>query len=555
VTTPGDKHSTSMDDVKQLGLFTAIASLGYVFWVVGAMEMVERLAYYGVRAVSGLYVTAPLSKGGLGASEISLGYTFMLWALVQSILPVFTGGLSDRFGYKLTIFCSTVVKILGYLTMAIFHTYWGFCVGAVVLAAGTAIFKPGIQGTLVKTTNRANSSMAWGIFYQTVNIGGFLGPLVAARMRSDFSERFSPAGGWTMVFVVCALIISANFVLLLCYREVGKEERQERARLRREGKLKQESLWLESLRELSKPRVFLYLAAFSGFWFMFNALFDVLPLHIRDWVDRGDIMETLFGGRTDNRFFIFIFGMNKDGTNINPEGMLNLNAGLIMITCFFFAYLSGLMRATTSMVVGTLMATAALFSIGYTTAGWAMVGVIMLFSIGEMLSSPKFSEYIGNFAPNDKKAMYLGFSQIPLAVGWTFEGLMGPWLYGVFASKDKFSRELLQDRLLSGDASVPTGARLAELAESSTLDGQAIQAMGTEGVSKFVNDIPQGEAFTWLVNMTGESQEALTGILYQTHNIPMLWNIMGCVGIVSAIGIYAYGVWVIKLSKQEGPSA
>ena len=39
-------------DIKQLGLIASIASLGYVFWVVGAMEMVERLAFYGVRSVA-----------------------------------------------------------------------------------------------------------------------------------------------------------------------------------------------------------------------------------------------------------------------------------------------------------------------------------------------------------------------------------------------------------------------------------------------------------------------------------------------------------------------
>lgn len=553
MTKPGDERSTSLEDVKQLGLFAAIASLGYVFWVVGAMEMVERLAYYGVKAVAALYATAPKSEGGLGVTPGEFGVLLMLWALVQSILPVFTGGLSDRFGYKPTIFVSTVVKILGYVTMAIFHTYWGFYAGAVILASGTAIFKPGIQGTLVKSTNRTNSSMAWGVFYQTVNIGGFLGPIVAARMRSDFAE-VSPAFGWTMVFVTCALIISVNFLLLLTYREVGKEERLERARLRREGKLQQRNLAVESIRELTKPHVFTYLLVFSGFWFMFNALFDVLPLHIRDWVDRSDIMNTLFAeGRTDSPIAKFLLGMNKDGTDINPEGMLNLNAGLIMITCFFFAYVSGLMRATTSMVVGTAMATFALFAIGNATTGWIMVAVIAIFSIGEMLSSPKFSEFIGNFAPHDKKAMYLGFSQIPLAVGWTLEAFLGPWLYGVFASKDAFSRELLLERLQSGSASLPTGTGLTELADGSTLKITEIQQLGTESARQLVEQIPQGEAFNWLVTMTGDSSKALTDLLYQTHDIQMVWYIMGCVGIVSAMGIYVYGKWILKLAKEGKP--
>ena len=54
--TPNDDTS-ALQDVKQLGLFAAICSLGYVFWIVGAMEMVERLAFYGVKAVAALYAT------------------------------------------------------------------------------------------------------------------------------------------------------------------------------------------------------------------------------------------------------------------------------------------------------------------------------------------------------------------------------------------------------------------------------------------------------------------------------------------------------------------
>ncbi len=57
-----DPHSTSLQDVKQLGFFASIASLSYVFWVCGGMELVERLAYYGVRQMAALYATEPVSK-------------------------------------------------------------------------------------------------------------------------------------------------------------------------------------------------------------------------------------------------------------------------------------------------------------------------------------------------------------------------------------------------------------------------------------------------------------------------------------------------------------
>ena len=255
-------HEQGLEDVQQLGLFAAIGSLGYVFWVVGGMEMIERLAYYGVRAVSGLYATAPLSEGGLGVSAVDLGSIFFIWALFQSLVPALIGGLSDRLGYKLTIFISTVVKIVAYLIMAFYPSYEGFVIGAIILATGTGIFKPGIQGTLVKTTNRQNSSMAWGIFYQTVNIGGWMGPLLAAQLRQL---------AWSNLFFACAAIISINFLLLLIYKEPNIEERLERKRSIEAGETKQENLIWESLKELAQPTLWVFLVIMMGFWFMFNA--------------------------------------------------------------------------------------------------------------------------------------------------------------------------------------------------------------------------------------------------------------------------------------------
>ncbi|MCP4449806.1 MAG: peptide MFS transporter, partial [Myxococcales bacterium] len=251
-------------------MFAAMASLSYVFWVVGGMEMVERLAFYGVKAVAALYATDATSKGGLGITMSEFGIILTVWALVQSLIPVFTGGLSDRCGYKETIAVSTAIKIVGYLLMAFFPTFTGFFCGAIVLALGTAIFKPGIQGTLVKSTTRENSSMAWGIFYQTVNIGGFLGPIVAGALRKM---------AWQNVFFACAAIISINFLLLLIYKEQGKAERLAHIKKVKAGEVEQDNLFMDSLKELAKPHVWTYLLVFSGFWFMFNALFDVLPLH------------------------------------------------------------------------------------------------------------------------------------------------------------------------------------------------------------------------------------------------------------------------------------
>jgi len=378
--------------------------------------------------------------------------------------------------------------------------------GARVLAFGTGIFKPGIQATIVKSTNRQNSSMAWGVFYQTVNIGGFIGPLLAAQLRQL---------EWAHVFYACAAIIALNFLLLLTYKEVDQEERLAHREQVKSGDIQETSLWRDSLHELLRPVMIWYMILFSGFWFMLMAFWDVAPLYFRDWVDTSVMVRHLFGeDGTSNRFWIFLLGMTRDGQRIQPEGLVNLNAMLIMVFCFIVAGWSALMKATNSMALGTFLAAATLLMIGGFNYVWIMVLAIVCFSMGEMLSSPKSSEYLGNIAPAQKKAMYLGFSQLPLGIGWSLEGFFGQYLYGKFGAKDTISRESLLD----------SGLTQME-----------------------VDAVPIGEAFQKLIEVTGQTGDFLTAQLYAANNVGMAWYIMASVGLVSAAGMYVYGRWTYQL--------
>ncbi len=145
-----------------------------------------------------------------------------------------------------------------------------------------------------------------------------------------------------------------------------------------------------------------------------------------------------------------------------------------------------------------------------------MVLAIVCFSMGEMLSSPKSSEYLGNIAPRQKKAMYLGFSQLPIGIGWSLEGFLGQYLYGRFGSKDTISRQELLDR----------------------------------GIAQpDIDAVPIGEAFQELIGVSGQSAEMLTAEMYAANNVGTAWYIMGAVGLVAAAGLYAYGRWTYRLKE------
>jgi len=506
-------QTTTVKDVDQLGTFAAVASLSYVFWICGGMEMVERLAYYGVRSVAGLYGTDAVSNGGLGLTGTEIGTILGSWLFIQGLVPVFTGGISDRLGYKESIFASTVFKILGYLIMAWFASFWGFLIGAWILAFGTGIFKPGIQGTIVKATDRTNSSVAWGVFYQTVNVGGFLGPIVAGYMRQL---------AWENVFYACAAIISLNFILLLTYKEPNKEERLAHKEKVKSGEIKEDHLVVDSWRELTKPILLWYMVLFSGFWFMLYIYWDLGPLYFRDWVDTSVIVKDIWGDGKPSEFMIRFFVMDNAGTRILPEGMVNINSMLIMIICFWVTGMSARLKAANSMAIGTFLAAAALLLIGGFNGAWVMVFGIVIFSIGEMLSSPKCLEFLGNIAPPQKKAMYLGFSQLPFAIGATIEGFVGQVFYAKYAAKDTTSR----------DALVEAGMDPAEAA-----------------------NVPIGEAFQTLVSYTGKPEELLTQQMYVANDVGSLFYIMAAVGMVSAYGLFLYGKWTYRAVMDQQAAA
>jgi len=145
---------------------------------------------------------------------------------------------------------------------------------------------------------------------------------------------------------------------------------------------------------------------------------------------------------------------------------------------------------------------------------------MVIFSIGEMLASPKFSEFLGNIAPPDKKAMWIGFSQAPILIGWTIEGKLGPQLYHVFSAKDEFARQML-------------------LQHGWTPEAVSQQAL------------PIGEAFQKLVEVTGETPAALTQQLYHSHHVGLTWFVFAGIGVASAVMIYYYGRWIRKLAERE----
>ncbi len=476
---------TAMD--RRTGLFTQVRTFPRAFWMLNVMEMLERLAYYGVRVVIPIYIAQADEIHGLHFTQIQKGEIFMWWAVVQSLVPMFSGGFADRYGYKKTIAVSIVFKALGYILMATQRAYFPFLMGAVTLAFGTAVFKPGIQGSLVQTLDQEHSSVGWGTFYMLVNIGGFLGPPLA---------HFLYGISWPTVFYGCAVIVCLNFLTLLTYKEIPAGGEQSMGPF---------DIMKMTFRNIIKPKLGLFILIMSGFWLMFMQLFDMLPNFIVDWVDTSSLVTkfNLPGWMTVE---------TARGTMITQEWMINADAGLIVIAVVFVSWLVSKMRRVTSIFMGIVISSLGLIAAGFTMNGAFVLLGIMLFAVGEMLSSPKMNEYLGVIAPPGEKGLYMGYANIPLAVGWGYGSIMGGEIYSRMGDKANLAIRYMQDHLnISGG-------------------------------------IVRTDAFSKLMEVTGKNAVDATNLLWNTYRPYELWYQFAAIGMASAIGIFIYSM-VVKRSE------
>src|SRR4051794_27951955 len=160
-------------------------------------EMWERFSYYGMRAFLILYMVAPAASGGLGfadarAASIYGTYTGSAWA--ASIL----GGIAaDRFlGQYRSVLLGGIVIALGHFTLA-FKALPFFYSGLALIVIGTGLLKPNVSTLVGSLYSRedARRDAGFSIFYMGINLGAFIGPLLAGYLaqRVDWHLGFASA--------------------------------------------------------------------------------------------------------------------------------------------------------------------------------------------------------------------------------------------------------------------------------------------------------------------------------------------------------------------------
>jgi len=461
------------------------------FWVANTLEIFERMAWYGFFAVSSLYITGAVSEGGLGFTDEDRGVLQGVVTFFLYLFPVVTGALADRYGFKKMLISAFIVLIPSYYLLGQLKTFPTFFLAFMLVALGAAMFKPVIIGTVSKTTNNKTSSMGFGIFYMMVNIGGFVGPIVAGVVRAiSWEYVFMASSGWILINMIIVTIFfkdppsksdtvadvrslkkvlqdmvevlgNGRFFLfvfgLLLVLVLGSKFTSDGSFtwgdiililivwsvlnflydlfLRKIVQSKNKQWYLIPMK-LGDWRFGLFLLLMSGFWTSFNQIFYTLPLYIRDFTDTTDLMNTLGGIMS----FVGLGGSIETIKNLmvvpgqlNPEYLININAGAIIFFQVLVSYLVTRLKPFTTIFWGVMITVVSFSILIFGTIGWVVFAGIIVFSFGEMMASPKSKEYTGKIAPPEKVALYMGYFYWCVALGNLFGGILSGQLYAAFA--------------------------------------------------------------------------------------------------------------------------
>ena len=457
------------------------------FWVANTLEIFERMAWYGFFAVSSLYITGPVSEGALGFSDEDRGILQAVVTFFLYLFPVVSGALADRYGFKKMLILAFAVLTPAYFLLGQFNTFPTFFLAFMLVALGAAMFKPVIIGTVSKTTDEKTGSLGFGIFYMMVNIGGFLGPIVAGILRG---------WDWKYVFMASAFWISLNFIFVQFYKE-PTEPRQPKKNDKkifgdivevlgngrffltifglllllvmgsklvslgwiswggiviagfgwiilnivydiflRKAHENEDAPWYIQPMKVGDWKFGVFLLLMAGFWTAFNQLYLTLPLYIRDFTNTQDILITLqqiFGFLGLSSLSDSMSSFAAAGGQVKPEYLININAGAIIFFQVIISFIVSKLKPFTTIFWGVLITSLSFVLFIFGGLGWIVVAGILVFSFGEMMASPKSKEYTGNIAPPDKVAMYMGYFYWCVALGNLFGGILSGQMYAIFA--------------------------------------------------------------------------------------------------------------------------
>lgn len=439
-----------LEGIKQYFLdFKVLGANPFEFWVIQGVNFLDSLAYFSMISMVTLFLTGEK----VGFDPTHGGYVVTAFTSIITISYFFSGFVTDSFGIKRSLILSQSVNmvarfgILAAVLMGVPGAKW-ITVGLLVLSA------PGMAmtGTVFQAANKRFSSVksrsaSFNVWYLIMNLGAMVGGYSVDIIRKDL--QVDP----TWVFSIGA--VSAVFAVIAAATLIRREDqvREEgEAVVAEEAKPAEPKkggwqIFMELVQQTAFWRFIVLMTALLGVRAVFTYMYLIMPLY---WVR---VIEDVTGETTN-------------------QGLLQaINPILIVGGLILFIPIANRFNVFNMLVFGAIISSLSLLAmvapwqlytplaqaLGLTGDGspavvmgqsYFVMSLVMLIilSVGEVIWSPKLTEYTAAIAPEGQEGSYLGLSVMPwfvakLAVSVISGHMLARWV-----------PEGIGARILSGEA-------------------------------------------------------------------------------------------------------
>ena len=390
-----------------------------LFWVTILMEFFERGAYYAVYGVLAVHLAYNLDLPNLQVGILNALLYLLLYAV-----PLVSGALAERIGYKRSLRFAFSMMMVGYFLLGLvsillmnvwslgtWSTFFVMVFIFLFLGIGAGTFKPIVSATIGKTSSEENRNLAYMTFYWFINLGAFIFPLIFGLVyliMGMYVKNEEPY--YVYIFFLGAFFILVNYMINKLKYENPEPPNKEK------------KVWT-SVKNIvlvvKDTRMLLLILIYSGFFIIFGLMHVSIPLYMVDF----KIMPAWFS-------VLFL-------SCINPFTIITIGP-----------LLSGLAKKFQSlqlMIGGILIFVFGMFIMGYTTIWFFFILGIVIFSCGEFIGHPNYQSYVSKIAPKEKLALYMGASFIPSAIGVITGSVLG---HGVVY--ERFAAQMERPKLFWG---------------------------------------------------------------------------------------------------------
>ena len=378
-------HAAARDD---RSFFGQPRSLANIFGV----EMWERVSFYGMQGILLLYLYFSAADGGLGIPQTTAAGIVGAYGGGVYLATILGDWIADRLlGSERVLFCSAIAIMLGHIALAVVPGIGGLVAGLILVAIGSGGLKANatsVVGTLYApdAARRVSDPLPrsrWPRY--TVIAIATLGVIVVLGLTGMITAS-------NLVTIVIGLAIVATiayFVVILTNRQITTVERK---------------------------RVYAFIPLFiasAAFWSFYQRQFTIY---------------------SDERLDRALFGWEMPVSWVQ-----SINPVLIIVLSGIFAALwtrLGTRQPSTPIkfVVGTaVMGGAFLLFLPFaggaanSTPLLAMIGILLVFTIAELLLSPVGLSVATKLAPEVFKTQMVALFFLSVALGSAVSGVLATW--------------------------------------------------------------------------------------------------------------------------------